>query len=113
MEEIIKRVGAKDLLNEFYNTHLREFVSANINLMIWNNHKDVNATAYPEPIQTIGPQGQIQKSSRKVSVAEAIEREEFRYYNQQKILRAIKELDKVDIEKEIDRDLKTKFAKIK
>jgi|SRR3990167_11357741 len=109
----IMRVSGVDMLNEFYNKHLNEFVSASINLKIWNSFKDMNATAYPEPIQTINPQGGIQQSTRKVSVAEAIEREEVRYHNQQRILREIKELDKVDIEEAIDKDLKYKFAKIK
>lgn len=113
-EEIIKRLSARDALNEFYNKHLRQFISACIDLRIWYGFKDMNAIAYPEPIQTINAQGGIQQSTRQVSIAEATERTEYLFHNQQRILRAIKELEKkVDVDNEIDKDLKYKFARIK
>ncbi len=112
-EEIIKRLSADDMLNDFYNVHLKEFISASINLTIWYDFKDMNTTAYMEPAQTIGPQGQIGQSHRRVTIAEAIEREETKFHNEQIILKTIRKIKKEDWEEKFTKELKPRFAKLK
>jgi len=109
----IKRLSGREILNSFYNKHFEEFISSMINMDIWKEKTDVNATAYFEPMKSINSQGGIQETQRRVTISEAIEREEYRFYAQQNILLAIKKLDKINLEDEIGKELKPKFAKLK
>lgn len=108
----IERSDIASMLNEFWNIHLREFLSAMINMNIWNNISDKNATAYVKP-GPVGVNGQPMQI--KVKVGEALILEQNRYKNQQRILRTIidlSSLDRMDLDKKIFEDFKTDVEKI-
>lgn len=107
--QLLGRQNHTDILNDFHNYHLKELISALINMNIWAEISDKNATAFtrPGPRQPDGSQLQI-----KVKVGEALTIEQNRYKNQQRILRTIHKLDLEDLDKNIDEVFLTDVEKI-
>ena len=97
-EPIIKQLSKDDILNDFWNVHLKEVISAKINILIFENivvTKGEKETVGEQQV-VIGQSqdGRPMQSVIKVKAVDALVNEKNRLIKQQAILDAIEELRK-------------------
>ena len=98
MELIIKQLTDEDMLNDYWNVHLKEVISAKINIIIYKNiiSKKGEKEIVGEKQVVVGQtkEGGPMLSKMNIKVGDALLAEKARLEKQQVILDAINELRK-------------------
>jgi hypothetical protein len=98
MAKIVKRLEPEDFLNEFHNFHLKEAVSARINIIIYERiireKGDDFIVAQKQEVIGADREGKPILGVTKVKAKEALRAENERLESNKGVLQAIRELDK-------------------